>query len=346
MEEEDENVTFFLNRAGELVLVVGTRAEVETSSFYGYIAEKTASFSTRSNTNYTLDLLNQEGEVVEYDVTATFADKYDGTEDSTLTQWTTDIAKGNVVKVTLDEDGDIDKVEKLTAVNFAVGGTSPVVDTEIEVDDTYAAGYRLQNDAIVFLTEGETEVEDYTVMTWAEAADEFDTVEAGTLLVNSSDRVVVMIVDTTDAETADPETLRGLVTKVRTIETNKEWEITVEIEGSKQTFVTNTDDYTTLNVAEDNVVSITVVEDEITAATVLSSSDIKVGRINRADATIEVLDGSGNVTATYELVANGVVYDSTDSYEDIRLRDLAAGDTVNVHTVEGSTRFVDYVVKK
>src|SRR5690606_41907811 len=49
MEEEDEPVKYFLDRNNDLVFVIGTRAEVETNTFYGYVAADTKEYDTRGD---------------------------------------------------------------------------------------------------------------------------------------------------------------------------------------------------------------------------------------------------------------------------------------------------------
>jgi len=326
MEEEDKDVEFFLNRAGQLVLVVGVRAEVKTNSFYGYVAEDTKQFDTRGKSNYTLDVLNQEGKIAKYDVSTTSSvyKKYEETN-----TWATDMKKGVVVKVTVDEDGDLTKVEKVTAVN--------INNVDVKQKDTYALdSYRLQGSAIVFWTEGETAVKDYTVMTWEAAAEEFDIVKSGTLYVSASDRVVAIVADTTDAD-VESDTVRGLVTKVRTLKAG-DTEITVEVNGTKESYVIK-DGTVTDTVYADDFAAVKVRNEKVTGVTKLTGTEIEVESINRSNNTIKATNGK-----TYELVADGVVYD--DEFEIVRLRDLVKGDTVTVYSVTAGSRFVDYVVVK
>lgn len=337
MEEEDAAVEFFLSRTGELVFVLGSRAETATNSYYRLVVEDTKSYKTRGDDYFTLDLLNEDEKVVEYDIEKADAEDYikgmavdkDGNQ---ITNWENTVKEGLVLEVEIDEDGDIEDIVELKADAIKAK-------TKIELDEKYAQGSRLQNSTLIFWKDGEDDFEDYTVLTLEEALEEFEEVTAGTIYVNEDGRVAAIVAENTDAE---KETYRGMVTKVRTLRSSDEWEITIEVEGEKVVYVTDDNKADVLKGkvdVEDKIVKIEVRNELITAIDVLPGEEVEVKDTNRSNNTITDKDGT-----EYELTSEGVVYDATDDYDEIRFREIDVKDDVVIYLVDDSSRFVDYIV--
>ncbi|EOD01775.1 S-layer homology domain-containing protein [Caldisalinibacter kiritimatiensis] len=345
MMDEDENVTVYFDFAGDIVLVEGDQGESDTTSFYAVVESTTSPYPDRGTTKYTFDILNEEGDVVKYDLTETFADEYDGDGTNGVTTWTTDIVTGAVVEVTVDEDGDITEVA-------LVGSSTTLSGEDLEIDATYAEGYRLQDDAVVFWDEDNDDaVADWTVMTWLEAEDEFSKVLDGgaEIYPGSNGRVAVMVVTDTDVD-SDTTDYTGLVTNVRELNTGDTWEVTIEVNGEEYEYLTDgtlkasgITGISDMDDLEDKVVTVTVgnESEEISAAVIeTGTTPALVTDIDTADDEITV---SGSV---YELVENAVIYDATDNYAELSLRDLEVNDKVSVYFVNNdTTRFVEYVIR-
>ncbi|RKD33504.1 S-layer homology domain-containing protein [Thermohalobacter berrensis] len=331
MKDEGE-VEIFFDFAGNAVLVVGDQGEADTSSFYGVVNYFNDYTDDKYDEDYyVLEVLNEEGDLVEYDLLAddfTNLDSYTTGDTSNLIE--------KVVKVTVDEDGDVTEVDVL-ADDGTISGDG------IEIDAVYADGFRLKDDTIVFWSEGETNVEDYAVMTWEEAADEFSKVLAADVYAENG-RAKVLFVSDSDADTEDTD-YTGLVTNVRELKSGDVWEVTIEINGEELEYLTDEDEVTSVGDIEDTIVTITVGN---------KSGEIKNIDESPRSASIEIAELStadDTITATvtddvYELVDNTVIYDKTDEFAELSLRDLEEGDIVSVYFVNDDTdRFVNYVVR-
>lgn len=321
MKDEGE-VEVFFNFANAPVLVVGARGEAKTNYFYGLVAENTAKYDTRGKEYYTFDVLNPEGKVVKYDVTKAFADKYG--------DWAKDIVKNAIVKVTVDEDNSVTKVETLAAKE---------VKTAFKTSATYAEGSRLQAGTIVFWNEDSalTAASKYDVLTWEEAADEFGQVKEGVVYSTGLDRVAAIYVTDTDANTKT-ESHTGLVTKVRTLRGGDAYEVTIEVAGEAKVFLTELD----LTGYEDEFITVSIGDKsgEIESYKAdLRHIDVEIAEkgISTSAKTIKATNGK-----TYELTSKAVIYDIDLDQE--ALRDLKAGDYVRVYFDGTSSRFVNYVV--
>lgn len=327
--KDEGSVEVFFDFAGNAVLVVGDTGEEDTDFFYAVVETKTEDFKTLRDKEdyYTFDVLNEEGKVVNYDLKKSFVedtDKYVGG-----TNWATDIDKDAVVKVTVNTDGDIKKVELL----------EPVAVADVEIDDTYAKGYKLQDSAVVFFADGIADVEDYEVMEWSEAADKFSKVEAGNVYAGSNGKVVVVFATDTDCATTE---YVGLITNVRELKSGDVWEVTIEVAGEELEFLTDGTE-TASDALEDTIAKIKVTDaDEISNidTTVKYQDKLDVTSVSTSKDTITV------GTSVYRLVEDAVIYDATDSYAVLSLRDIEEKDEVTVYFANDDTEiFVSYVVR-
>ncbi|MGF7058901.1 S-layer homology domain-containing protein [Brassicibacter mesophilus] len=331
--KDEGDVTIFFDFAGEAVFVMGDRGEANTNYYYGVVTADSEYFKDRNVESYTFDVLNEEGKVVKYDVAQDDIEDTDFFKDG-LSVWKSDIDKDAVVKVTVDEDGDLTEIELLTGKNV----------TDVKIDAAYAGGYKLQDDAVVFIAEGETAVKDYDVIKWSEAEDKFTKVETGIVYAGSKARVEAIFVTKTDADTEDH---MGLVTDVRKVKTSKDvWDITIEIAGEEKSFLTDgtlkASDITGISNMDD-------LEDKFVVITVTDTEKIKA-----IDAQLNKLTGlkiddisttNDSITvgkSVYYLTDNAVVYDTDLS--DIDLRDLDEKDTITIYFLDDeTTEFVSYV---
>jgi hypothetical protein len=335
--KDEGSVEVFFDFAGNAVLVMGDRGEVKTDYFYGVVADATVTYQTRGDDYWTFDVLNEEGKVVKYDLKDSFvkdAKKYVGT-----TAWgTTTIVKDTVVKVTVDDKGTITKVENLSGKTIA---------NDVKVDATYAEGYKLQADTIVFLANA-SDVEDYEVMKWSEAEETFSEVKAGKVFVGDKGRAGALFVTLTDVKT---EKHVGLVTDVRKVKSSSNvWDVTIQIEGVEKSFLTDGFDLTTIAPSADvtkladTIVEITLTDkDKIQIAKIVNDVRVQSGKVTAVSTSNKSVTVASSV---YELVDEAVVYDATNNYKKITLRDLNENDTVTVYRLDTVTdRFVNYVIR-
>ncbi|MBO8173600.1 MAG: S-layer homology domain-containing protein [Bacillaceae bacterium] len=327
VEDLEGNVTLYLDRYGDPVYIEGEEDETATDSFYGLLVRDvtTGTENVRGvNTNYFyVDVLTEGGEVVKYDL-----------DQNDFPASVGSLTVGTVVKVTVDEDGEVTEITQLTTDT----------ETDVALDETYAGAFKLDGDAVVFYTENATitsgeyeDTDDIKVFAWADAEDTFS--EADVTAYGEEGVAVALVVNNSNAD-SDVETYTGLVTDVAKYAGENKWEITIAVAGEEETYVTS-DSVTSLSVAVDDLATFDVGLDtgEIKTIAAATTTTGTVVDTTLADKTIEV---TGAVY--YELTSDAVIYDATDDYAELSLRDIQAGYTIEVFFDGDSNRFVDYVI--
>jgi len=318
--DEDPAVEIFLNFEGDVVLVVGDTGTAATDDFYAYVTATPAKFQLRTKYYYSLDVITEDGEEVNFDVEIKSED---------YAEWTTDIAKGNVLKITVEEDGDFKTYEK-----FATTKVGDV--TKLETDETYAGSFRLQDTAIVFWTEDfTTDVDDIEVMTWKEAADKFSWV-TGTVYANSSSRVVVIDVTDSDAD-EDNDKMTGMISAVKVIGTDK-WEISLKTGGTTKRIDTDKDYIKSADITAIDKGWFYEVEVDKTSGLIE-----KITKMTHTDEiTITAIDYSGlKINGKYIMVPGYEVFEADNDFT--TFRSLKVGDKVTMALDKAGTDFVKYV---
>ncbi|HZJ98956.1 MAG TPA: hypothetical protein VFC79_03065, partial [Tissierellaceae bacterium] len=270
-------------------------------------------------------LVNELGEEVSFDE--------DTDEETTTTvayQW-------SVVEYTLESDGDLDEVVLKEMVEDGYAD-------ELETDDRYAAGFRLQSNTVVFLLDVDEEEVD-EVFLWKDAKDFFSKATEYVVYEEDGDVTYLVIGDSDAAGDFDPEA--GIVVKVRPMSGSKK-EYTINIEGKEYRFDIKDEDLDISSTEEIEVGDIVEFEineemDEIKDLGFADEDwleDGKITNIKTADRTFKIDAG----TQTYELTRNAVIFD-VDEKDVINLRDLAGMTNAEViaYRDEGSARFISYM---
>ncbi|MFA5623189.1 MAG: S-layer homology domain-containing protein [Candidatus Dojkabacteria bacterium] len=362
MMDEEEVVEAYFDPAGSIILVEGYRGVevVDTTSFYGFLANTSKAWvqSGRATINYwTFDVVNQEGKTVKYDLTDNFVRnvKSDGItfvgagkETFVGGTWDADaFADGNEadmiaktpVKVTLNEDGNVVKVEKLAVVEAdALFKVTAANVTAAGVD------YRLQDSTLVFYN-NET---DNKVIKWGDIDKEITEIKADVELVVSNGRVVAIYAHTDyNSQTATNTSYIGLATRVRKLSSGA-YEFTLEAAGKVETFLTTSTSETFT--ASDIVGKIIEVKVSSTTGKMVTfgtpadyydevpGTEVTVTSRSTTAKTITVAD------SVYELNADAVIYD--EDLNVIGLRNLNTDDVIVVYFDGSSTRFVKYILVK
>jgi hypothetical protein len=353
--QEEGDVALFLDRNGKVVLVSGDLGEVAKTSFYGLVVATAAPFDNRGTGYHTLDLLNDKGEVVKYDLKdsdITADDKLDFDDTAAFIAAAT---VGSVLKVTVDANGKVTKVESPTV------GHSLTSDAGDDIADAntkkYIDGYLHTDSSVVFLTEDaalngdETayaDTGDIKVTTWVEAKKILSTLEEGNVYVSTtSNKVLAMKLSDTDAD-ADVDTFFGIVTApVKEIADTNSFEIIVQVDGVSKTYVTDKE-----KVVAANVTALDLLRGEVISFDVSKTSG-KIVDINEDDKDVTNLVVTGvntttkKINSTYTLASDAVVYNvkADGSYEVIGLSNIKNGDTVQLFNDENSSNFVKFVVR-
>lgn len=335
MWDEGEEVTVFVDRFGDAVLVLGETGDAETSTFYAMVIEPVAEshYQVRNKQYYNLDVINEKGEEVNYDVDITVKDLS-----------SVGLRVGDIVKVEVDEDGDVKNVTKLTKY----------VTKKFEVDDKYVAGYSLQKGTVIFnvqdaVTGAVYDKDEVVVSTLGDA--DFDEAKGNVYAENG--KVVVIVVTDSDKK-ADEEVYVAVATaNAKAIKGTKMFELKVSVDGVKKTYETK-DKASLADVAgtvyKGAFLKLTVDENtgEVVDVVVLEAKD------HDEDIVTEVIRGKNNSNATlldaedgnvvYRL-SNATILDAKDSYKVLRMRDLAVGDKVNILLVQEGSPWAIYVVR-
>lgn len=390
MMDEDGEVELYFNHAGDVVLVEGDTGEevVTTSSFYGYLAGDSKPWIDEvRGTEYiywTFDVVNQEGKTVKDDLSHNFVSNLDskgqpladskktyvGTEawytgtidfddlEGSLANLVTKMTDKTPVKVTLDEDGEVIKVEKLSSI-VQPKADFKVTATKVTANDN--KDYKLQSSTLVFY---KNSLDKNQVIKFGDIDDEFEKITTAAEMYVANGRVVAIFVYDKDDVLGAPVTnteFVGLLTWIRDLSSGKV-EFTLEVAGKEEVFVTADTLSLTETQKEDLLNKIVKVEvSDVTGDMVLFDADgdsnsddyykvfdpvaQKLDSRSTVSGTIAVDDDNNPNTASrvYELNEDAVIYD--ENYKVIGLRDLNAGDKVKVYTEGNSPRFVDYVIR-
>jgi len=327
--DDEATIEVFVDFAGDVVVVKGEVSSAGNSS-YGVLLEAPQSYTGRKGAMLALDLRNGENAKVSYDVKV--ADLGKGIKLAGRLVDADDVialSEDQVLKITLDKDGDITAIE---LPEYFTGAD------EFDIDDSNVkvggVSYRLQSSTIVFHDENDE------ATTLGNAKDKFENVEANSTIYVEKGRVVA-VVGETDAD-ADTKNVTGLVTGVKEL-TNEKLQFTVKVFGETQRLVT-----------ESKTLDVDVYDDWVNTIQTFkvgeTSGEIKgFDTVNSATLTISKVSGR-TITSTdavykeVELNTNAVIYDAADKFDTLNIRDLKADMEITVYFQGSSKRFVDYVV--
>lgn len=325
--DDEATITVYVDFAGDVVVVSGEVSSVGNSS-YGVLLEDTQEYTGRRGAMIALDLRNGANEKVSYDITEkeiTDGDiKLVGLANVAAVRA---LVEGQVLKVTVDKDGDISAIELPEAIVNA--DAFDFDDANVKAD---GVSYKLQASTIVFY-DGNDEA-----VTLGNAKDKFEEVKAGSTIYVEKGRVIA-VVGVTDTD-ADTKNVTGLVTGVKDL-TNGKLQFTVKVFGETQRLVTEAKNYDLADYDdfEDHIVTFKVGE---TSGEIKDIADnIKLTRSEE----ITITKVSGRTINDYvELNTKAKIYDAADDFEELNLRDLKKDMVVVVYFQGSSNRFIDYVV--
>ncbi len=346
---EDEEVTAYFDFYGNLVLLEGTRTAATPASVALVI--DSVEYTSRGTQYYTLDVLNSEGKIVNYDLSQ--KEIFDILKANKLTEnvatWSTLVGVNDVTDVSATREAS-DKIVQLTINSSgkvtgvtAIAGRETIVDsssTWLSTTATYVNNRaKLQGNAVVFRVDGETEHKYYSVSTWDKADEEFTRVESGIAYYNSSNNVVAIYAVKTNAKAATT-TYRGLITDVRVLRGGAKADVTMEIKGEEKVITVPTSIATYGKLVEDTIVEVTVVNKtgEISVVSDITPVTGKVVSTTPGNRIIKV----GNTN--YELEKETVIYQDK-SFATLRFADLKVDDDVALYPISSGSPYVDYVVK-
>lgn len=339
-------VAVFLNRAGDMVFLSGDVSDLETSSDYVYVhfASTKLTDSRYSNDEYyALDVVNADGKLVKYDIDAADVEDIivgaDTWEDANL--------EGKVVELSLDKDGEVDKILILDEVEIDKDNGEENSDKvgAVKVSAKYVAGNRVNSDATVFLTEDyEGKAKDIDVKFLNDL--DFEKILAGTAYVKG-DKVVAFDVTESDAGEGDKH-LTVATANGKKVSGKKIYNLSLIIDGKKVRVDTKSGieaGDSAANVKKGDLLEVTFdKKNEVIAEVVKITGDRVVeGTISEIKTSSKSFKVNGN---PYKLGADAVIVDSTDSYKILSsLSNLKNGDNVKILLIKKDSVYAEVVVK-
>jgi cold shock CspA family protein/uncharacterized ubiquitin-like protein YukD len=338
----------FFNHKNEVTVVLAG-PEAGTSAYYA-LRENANVYPGRKGKMVALDLRDSTGAKVSFDLDEKFVETdknffvqnddgkfevYNKIEELGI-DGDEELLKGQVVKVTLDKDGDPKEVVKMTA--FEVKNAEDIEIDDSKVIATTGDSYRLQSSTVVFYDELKEAIR------LGNAKDEFSEVKGkdATFFVEKGN--VVAIVGKTDAD-SDTTIVSGLLesrNNIRELKTDQ-WEIKIRVFGSNKTYVTE-DEFTSNPFDADKYPAGSVIDLEIGDKT----GEIKDFDLAKIVENVEIKGVRGKSIETkdkdYTFTNNAKAYEVKDGkYKEVRLTAIE-GKTANLYMEEDSARYVNYAI--
>jgi len=366
MKDENESVTVFLDRKGNVVFVDGEVDVEETSTVAGVLYEEMEGYKdVRGDHHLEFKVVNQNGEKVTHDVVvedltsvtinateykvkdlATIAFDDDavagspldiGLDAQTIT-FATDGAKGRVVAFEFNEDEDIVDIEFFPA-------TSTTAD--VASDAKYIDSLKTSSSVPVFFTEGTWDKDDVEVTTFGEL-DEF-VIEKYVAYENNGKDLKYLVITQSDLQ--DTTANLAVLTDVRYNKDDELYRVSAIIDDEEVTLYTNDpEDFSSFSSVAGEAVEIVTYDanGKISAInTVTIAANEKFTTDSNFDVEVrdrKITDG----TDTWKLVSDGSVVDISDT-SDVKtmslgdLDEIKAGTDIAIVLDEG-TYYAKYVL--
>ena len=352
LKNDEEEVTMFFNFRNEVVLALA--GDVKGSSDYYVITGNSNAYKGRGDWMVSLDVRNSAGEKVALDLDVDFVDpkedgdlkvqdKFDGSksaykaksvdDDKYMEELAGELAKGKVVEITLDKDGDPTEV---VIMNGKYLGDNSKVETDDSKVKVSGYDYKLKSNSVIFYDSTKKAI------LFGAAEEKFDQVEEPTLY--AYDGNIVAIVGDTDTDTS---TVSGVLKKVSNVKLDKDGyiEFKLDVNGKATTYVTEDDDYDLPSVEKGYVIDLEVSDSTGEVDSFSFAKDNadrfvtgKITAVNGKNITLE----AGEETLKFELISGGVAYN--DKIESVRPATLE-GEEVTLYRDGTHARYVQYIIK-
>jgi len=371
--QDEGTVVVFMDRAGNAVFVSGDLGAVAKSTFGAVLYEAADGYTdTRGREYLELKVVNEEGKAVTYDVRLDDLDEIevDGTEyevesvdavdpsnnsftsfkvnykdknqAKTVTVNLNSAEKGEVVEITLDENGDV-----VGLGFFASDVASFVANDGVESGDSYIKTYRTSSSVPVFVIDanGAWDDEDVEVTTYGELEKDVD-LKTGTVFHDGS-KVLYLVV--TDSSMQKTSTKTAVLTQVRKDSDGKITRVKALVDGSEVTYYAE-DPISAGSWKAGDAAKLVIFDangklKDITPATALDTFE----KDNNFKVVTKDREIFKNDSTSWKLVDNGYIYDISDT-TDIEqmnfseLRDVKNGTTITVIQDGTSSKYIKYVL--
>ncbi len=339
MEAAEEKVNVYVDRAGELVLVVGNMEEAKTNKVAGILLETTVYDTSFSRSYAEFLFVNQEGTKVTESVRLDNLDKLNGEDvDTAKVNTETNTAKitlengdtvdldeaakvGQILQFVYDEDGDIAEINTYED-NVDADANYATSESDIKVDDKYDGnGNRITSNIIVFAVKGFENLEDtisakdVEVLKWDK--DNFDKIPEGAVVYAEDEKVLYVVTSAVNDATED---VVAVVSDTREDADGKLVRVTAySADGKNNYYVDGVDK----NLTKGALVVLEVGKDsgEVTGIKAVDyDKDILVEDNDLTEVSITSKRFTADATE-YRLVSNYVIINAQDT-EDIKIINL------------------------
>ena len=365
MKETGKDIEVFADRKGDLVYVAGEIDDAVKTTLVGYLYEDIEPYASgRYDCVLPIDVVTEEGEVVEYDINFDDLDDHniDIDSDNIVTNGGN---KGDLVELKFNADGDINEVYFAGEEGFQVEGFESDYDI---TRSSYIEGKRTTPSTAVFLVEDfmplsdSGDEEDIEVVAWGEIESfekiyeecEIDGDKSKVYYDEDGYATYIVAVDTDVDSEATEET--ALVTSIdKVYGTDNEYRVIAFVEGEEKTFFTRDNASTgdqfesaSEEVANNNwllaEIDINDTTGKLDWIEILGEEYLEVGEVADKSTTARTIDLKED--DTYSLVDDYYVFDATIpiDVEKASLRDIQVGDGVLLTKDYEGTNFIKLVV--
>ena len=337
MMDQGGEVTVFVDRLGNAVLVIGDTEEGTAGSFYAYVMfAGSAATDRRGDSYWPVDVVSQDGEELSYDL-------YEDVDGNWVEGGELQVFKYEAIEIKVDGSGEVKEV------NVFDDGSRMVIAGKYKADAGYVAGKRLQSSAVVFdVPDYDCDAEDIKVSTLGDLS--YKEILDSVIYMDSSDRVIVIIVRMAGSGAEAEEYLAVATGDANAVFGEDTWRLALNIDGDQDNYYTERDKDTEgaqdVEAGDFLIVKIDGGTEEVVGITNLTKDEddsvitgvVAEGGISVSAATLEI---EGDDAGTYRLV-DAVLLDA--DLDVINLRDISEGDTVNLLLVSAGSSYAAFVV--
>jgi hypothetical protein len=330
VEDEDEIVAIF-NFKNKVAVLKGEDKDPDASSFYAVLIKDSKETTGRRNEKFlSIDVRAADGTKKAYDLDTKFVEKHElGTTDTPA-----DGIKevGDVIKITVDKDGDPSKI--------VIVEDKDEIKADFKVTATYAKGeagdYKITPSTVVFYKDNDKAIK------VGDIKDEFEQIKVGGYIFHEAGKAVAIVSETNaDADTKNVVGLLGVVKELN----DGRYEFRIKVAGKSETYVTEKDDFELpagITVGTNNIIAKLEVgeksEKVVSATATVSNSGLVV--IESVSGK-KLTDDNGK---KYELTDSYKIYDANDNYAEIKGANKLVDKEVKLYFDGNSKTYVNYVI--
>lgn len=337
MMDEGGDVTVFVDRLGNAVLVIGDTGEAAAGSFYAYVMfAGSATTDRRGDSYWPIDVVSENGKELSYDL-------YEDVNGNWLEGGELKVFKYEVVEIKVDGSGEVKEV------NVFADSSRMVISGKYKTDASYVAGKKLQSSAVVFdVPDYDCDAEDIKISTLGDLS--YKEILDSVIYMDGSDKVVAIIVRKAGSGAEAKEYIAVATKNANKLAGEETWRLTLNIDGEEANYYTEKNKGTAgaagVEAGDFLIVEVDGGSGEVTKITNLTKTNdgrvitgtVVEGGISLGSETLEI-DGAD--AGVYRL-EDAVILDA--KYDEIKPKDIDEGDTVTLLLVSDGSSYAAFVV--